>query len=92
MLNHLRLCLRRIFPSVRVDVKILGAALRKEVLKRELVEGEEAELAAALVKKAIRAAARAKLRAVKAAVPKTLPAASPLQSLSVAPIAAQPKP
>jgi hypothetical protein len=60
MLNHLRLSLRRIFPSVRVDTKILELSLRNEVLKRELIEGEEADLAASRVKKALRAAARQK--------------------------------
>jgi hypothetical protein len=60
MLNHLRLSLRRIFPSVRIDTKILELSLRNEVLKRELIEGEEADLAASRVKKALRAAARQK--------------------------------
>ena len=70
MLNHLRLSLRRIFPSVRVETETLALVLRNEVLKRELIEGEEAEAAAALVKKALRAAAREKRRAAKANEPK----------------------
>jgi hypothetical protein len=80
MLNHLRLGLRRIFPSVRVDTEALEYSLRNEVLKRELIEGEEAEGAAALVKKALRAAAREKRRAAKVSTPKpvaVVPSAQP---------------
>lgn len=66
MLNHFRLGLRRIFPNVRVDTETLEYVLRNEVLKRELVEGEEADAAATLVKKGLRAAAREKRRAAKA--------------------------
>ncbi|MBS0523328.1 MAG: type I restriction enzyme HsdR N-terminal domain-containing protein, partial [Proteobacteria bacterium] len=40
MLNHLRLCLKRIFPNVQVDTKLLEASLRNEVLKRELIDGD----------------------------------------------------
>lgn len=60
MLNHFRISLRRIFPSVRVDTRLLEHALRNELLKRELLEGEEAEHAAQRVKKAVRSAARQK--------------------------------
>jgi len=77
MLNHLRLGLRRIFPSVRVETKTLELVLRNEVLKRELIEGEEADAAAALVKKALRAAAREKRRAAKAVAPKAVPVEAP---------------
>ena len=68
MLNHLRLSIRRIFPSVRFDADVLEFALRNDVLKRELIEGEEADIAAALVKKALRAGAREKRRAAKASM------------------------
>lgn len=71
MLNHLRLGIKRIFPSVRVDADVLEFVLRSDVLKRELIEGEEAEVAAALVKKALRAAAREKRRAAKLSAPPT---------------------
>lgn len=85
MLNHLRLGIRRIFPSVRVDAEVLELALRNDVLKRELIEGEEADTAAALVKKALRAAAREKRRAAKASPPKSTPVApSPMPSSGVA--------
>jgi hypothetical protein len=78
MLNHFRLGLRRIFPSVRVDTETLEYVLRNEVLKRELVEGEEADAAAALVKKGLRAAAREKRRAAKAGVSAPAHAAPPI--------------
>lgn len=89
MLNHFRLGLRRIFPSVRVDAETLEYVLRNEVLKRELVEGEEADAAAALVKKGLRAAAREKRRAAKAGVSKPVLAAA---SISHAVVPATPKP
>jgi len=72
--------LRRIFPSVRVETGTLEYSLRNEVLKRELIEGEEAEAAAGLVKKALRAAAREKRRAANASTPKpaaVVPGAQP---------------
>lgn len=76
MLNHLRLGLRRIFPSVRIDTDDLEYSLRNDVLKRELMEGEEAEAAAALLKKALRAAARQKRRLAKADSPVSVSAPS----------------
>jgi hypothetical protein len=60
MLNQLRLGLKRIFPNVSVDVAALESSLRNEVLKRELVDGEDCIAAIALVKKATRAAAKRK--------------------------------
>jgi hypothetical protein len=85
MLNHLRLGVSRIFPSVRVDADILELMLRNEILKRELIEGEEADSAAALVKKALRAAARAKRRSMGVATPKAAvpPASIVLPTVSV---------
>jgi hypothetical protein len=85
MLNHLRLGLRRIFPSVRVDTEDLDRSLRNEVLKRELIEGDEAEAAAALVKKALRAAAREKRRAIKANIPKPALVVAPAQHVAAPP-------
>jgi hypothetical protein len=79
MLNELRLALRRLFPGVRVDAEALEYSLRNDVLKRELVDGEEAELAGAFVKKATRAMAREKAKAARAAdgSPVTAPVAAP---------------
>lgn len=78
MLNHLRLGVRRIFPGARVDADVLSLILRNEIVKRELIEGEEAEAASALVKKALRTAAREKRRAAKAAVQGAMSAPPPL--------------
>lgn len=88
MLNHLRLGVKRIFPNVRVDVDMLEMVLRNDVLKRELIEGDEAEAAAALVKKALRAAARQKRRASRANAP-ALASATPtiLAPVEAAPVA-----
>lgn len=88
MLNHFRLSLRRIFPAVKIDVRLLDVALRNELLKRELLEGEEAELAVQRVKKALRSAARQKRAPTpaKKAEPIVLPPA-PAPAPSPAPAA-----
>lgn len=65
MVNQLRLELRRLFPGVKVDEESLQEALRLEVIKRELVEGEEAAAAGALLKRLTRSLAREKERAAK---------------------------
>lgn len=78
MLNHLRIAVRRAFPKVRVDAKMLSYCLTNEVLKRELVEGEEAAAAAAVVKKALRSVASAKRRAANATSKAPLKAGAPL--------------
>lgn len=69
MLDVLRRTIRRNFPSVQVDSKTLDMVLRNDVLKRELLEGEGAEVALALVKKVQRAAARKKRVAKPADAP-----------------------
>jgi predicted type IV restriction endonuclease len=84
MLNQLRLGLRRIFPNVEADTQSLAASLRNEVLKRELIDGEDAEAAGALVKKMSRAAARRKTS-------KTLfvaPSPAPSPTLQTTPVSA----
>jgi len=83
MLNQLRLALRRVFPSVRVDTKMLEAVLRNEVVKRELTEGEESDAAINVLKKGLRAAARAKRRpkaTMNAPVSSDAPAVAPSPS------------
>ena len=60
MLNQLRLGLKRIFPNVQIDAAALEHSLRNDVLKRELIDGDEASGAAALLKKATRTAAKRK--------------------------------
>ena len=80
MLNQLRLGLKRIFPNVKVDIEALDYSLRNELLKRELIDGEEAYAAQSLLKKATRAAARRK-RAAK-------PEGTPVSPVGISPVAA----
>lgn len=77
MIDVLRRTIRRHFPGADVDNKALDLVLRNEVLKRELLEGDDAEMASALVRKAQRAAARKKRVAKPAAAPANAPAAAP---------------
>jgi hypothetical protein len=62
MIAALRKELRRVFPGIRVEDDFLHSALANEVLKRELVESEEAKQAADVLKKAVRSAARTKAK------------------------------
>jgi hypothetical protein len=59
--------LRRLFPGLRVDEEALRTDIRERVLKREVVDSEEAKQATAVVKKAAKAADRAKGRESSAA-------------------------
>lgn len=54
--------LRRIFPSVRIDPEVLRSVIQNDVLKREVVDGDEARLAQEDLKRSARAAARAKAK------------------------------
>jgi hypothetical protein len=54
--------LRRLFPGLKLDEDALRTDIRERVLKREVVDSEEAKQAAAVVKKASKAADRAKGR------------------------------
>lgn len=85
--NLLRLRLRRLFPNVQTDVDMLDAALRNDVLKRELIDGEDADAARALIKKAERAAA--KRRSVAKALTPEQPSV-PVSTKIPAPLAAAP--
>lgn len=58
--------LRRAFPGLKVEEDQILAVLQNEVIKRELVDSDEAKHAVALLKKAARAAERAKERAAVA--------------------------
>jgi predicted type IV restriction endonuclease len=91
MLNQIRLGLRRIFPNVEADAQSLATALRNEVLKRELIDGEDAEAAAALVKRMSRAAARRKASKTLLIAPSAAPSAS-VQTTPAPPSAAASKP
>lgn len=60
MVAQLRKEIRRKFSGVRVDEEFLRELLATKVLKREVVESEEANRAVAVLKKAARAAARSR--------------------------------
>lgn len=52
--------LRRIYASVRIDEAILYNVVRNDVLKREVVDSDEARVAQDALKKSLRSVARAK--------------------------------
>jgi hypothetical protein len=60
MLEELRRELRRLSSGLKVDVEYLQTLLENEVIKRELVDSEEAKAAITLVKKLHRSVAREK--------------------------------
>ncbi len=62
MLAALRKEIRRISPSVRADEELLKITLQNDVLKREMVDSDEAKQAVELLKKAARTIAKAKAR------------------------------
>jgi hypothetical protein len=84
MLNQLRLGLKRIFPNVQIDTNALEYSLRNDVLKRELIDGDEASGAAALLKKATRAAAKRKKASKVLLIPPS-PLPSPVVPLPAIP-------
>ncbi|MDE1986583.1 MAG: type I restriction enzyme HsdR N-terminal domain-containing protein [Alphaproteobacteria bacterium] len=63
ILNELRRELRRISPGLKVDTNYLGATLENDVIKRELVDSEEAKAATSLIKKLQRSLARERRKA-----------------------------
>lgn len=67
ILDELRRELRRISPGLRVDASYLRAVLEGEVIKRELVDSEEATAATALIKKLQRSQAREKRKSAESA-------------------------
>jgi hypothetical protein len=62
MLNALRKEIRRVSPSVKVDEEFLKATLQNEVLKREVVDSEDAKQALGLLKKNSRATGKSKAK------------------------------
>jgi len=62
MLNALRKEIRRVSPSVKVDDEFLKATLQNEVLKREVVDSEDAKQALGLLKKTSRTAVKSKAK------------------------------
>jgi hypothetical protein len=60
ILNGLRRELRQIFPDIKVQLEDIKATLEKDVLKRDVVEGEEAEKARKRIQRADRRQAKPK--------------------------------
>jgi hypothetical protein len=63
VVSALRRELKRHFPSVRIDNEVLCEVIVNDVVKRELVDSDDARQAQELLKKAMRKAARAKAKA-----------------------------
>lgn len=59
MLGALRRELRKLSPGIRITQDELGALLRAEVFKRDVLEGEKADSATKLVRRGIRRRERA---------------------------------
>jgi hypothetical protein len=66
VLHALRRELRRVSPSLRIDEDVLRAILQNEVLKREVVDSEEARQALQLLRRAKKSAAKVKAKATEA--------------------------
>jgi predicted type IV restriction endonuclease len=60
IITALRRELRRHYPNVRIDDEVLSFVIENEVLKREVVDSDEAQRAQQVIKKAIRKETRAK--------------------------------
>jgi hypothetical protein len=70
ILDVLRRELRRLSPGLRVDVEALRTTLSEQVIKRELIDSEDAQAAQSAVKRLMRAQAREKSkRATDASTP-----------------------
>lgn len=67
MLQALKRELKKLSPTIKIDEDFLKAALHSDVLKREVVDGDEAKEAQELLKKAARAGAKAKAKIAKPA-------------------------
>lgn len=65
VLSSLKKELKRISPNVKIDEEFLKVAIQSEVLKREVIESEEAKQALDFIKKASRAADKAKAKIEK---------------------------
>jgi hypothetical protein len=72
VIEHLRRDIRRL-SGIRVDEEYLKNTLQNEIIKRELIEGEEATSAATTVKKMQRALARERKRSDDNSRPDTEP-------------------
>jgi Type I restriction enzyme R protein N terminus (HSDR_N) len=78
VLGIVRRELRRAFPGLKIEEEQILAALQNEVLKRELVDSEEAKAATATLKRALRSAERSKAKVETANAPALIaPATDP---------------
>lgn len=66
VLKSLQKSLRRLVPDIRVETRELLAALREDILRRDLLDGEEASEAKATIAKLERRAQRAEAKAAEA--------------------------
>lgn len=66
VLTALKRELKKISPSLKVDDALLKHTLQNDVLKRELVDSEEAIAAAEIIKKASKSALKPKVKPIKA--------------------------
>ena len=71
VLQCLRREIRRISGSIKVEEDALKAILQNEVIKRELIDSEEARQAADFLKKSLKAAERAKAKTLPIPAPAT---------------------
>lgn len=67
MISALRRELRRAFPGLKVEEEQLLWVLQNDVLKREVVDSDEAKLAVTALKKAMRSAERGREKSLSAA-------------------------
>jgi hypothetical protein len=65
MLTALRRELKKLSPTIKVDEEFLKQVLQNDVLKREVVDGDEAKQAQEILKRAARAGAKAKAKVAK---------------------------
>jgi len=77
MLSALRKEIRKISPNIKVEEEALKETLQNDVLKREVVDSDEAKQALALLKKATKAVEKVKIKVV-AEVDKQETAPSPV--------------
>lgn len=62
MLNSLKKEIKKICPIVKIDEELIKTTLQNEVLKREVVDSDDAKQALELLKKAIRASEKLKAK------------------------------
>jgi hypothetical protein len=63
--------LRRIFPDIKVDVEQIGALIRDDIMKREVVEGDKVAEAATRIRKALKKTARVAAKSEASSAPPT---------------------